>query len=221
MESYLNENFGDVKPKNSTEEALQRWRNLCWIVKNRKRRFRFTANLSKRFEAEAIRRSNQEKFRVAVLVSQAALQFLHGLNLASEYTVPEEVQAAGFQICADESGSIVEGHDVKKLKTHGGVQGIAEKLSTSVTNGIPTSEPLINARKEIYGINKFAETPPKGFWVFVWEALQDTTLMILGVCALVSLVVGIVMEGWPKGAHDGLGIVASILLVVFVTATSD
>nr|CAD1841363.1 unnamed protein product [Ananas comosus var. bracteatus] len=29
------------------------------------------------------------------------------------------------------------------------------------------------------------------------------------------------MEGWPKGAHDGLGIVASILLVVFVTATSD
>uniref|UniRef100_A0A6N2MP48 Calcium-transporting P-type ATPase N-terminal autoinhibitory domain-containing protein n=1 Tax=Salix viminalis TaxID=40686 RepID=A0A6N2MP48_SALVM len=55
MENYLNENFGDVKGKNSSEEALQRWRNLCWLVKNRKRRFRFTANLSKRFEAEAIR----------------------------------------------------------------------------------------------------------------------------------------------------------------------
>lgn len=59
MENYLNENFGDVKPKNSSEEALQRWRKLCWLVKNRKRRFRFTANLPKRFEAEAIRRSNQ------------------------------------------------------------------------------------------------------------------------------------------------------------------
>ncbi|KAG6728978.1 hypothetical protein I3842_01G004700 [Carya illinoinensis] len=47
------------------------------------------------------------------------------------------------------------------------------------------------------------------------------TLMILGVCAFVSLIVGITMEGWPKGAHDGLGIVSSILLVVFVTATSD
>lgn len=57
--------------------------------------------------------------------------------------------------------------------------------------------------------------------MFVWEALQDTTLIILAVCAFVSLVVGIAMEGWPKGAHDGLGIVASILLVVFVTATSD
>ncbi|GLT93581.1 hypothetical protein SLE2022_113700 [Rubroshorea leprosula] len=221
MESYLNENFGDVKPKNSSEEALQRWRKLCWIVKNKKRRFRFTANLPKRCEAEAIRRSNQEKFRVAVLVSQAALQFIQGLSLPSEYTVPEEVKAAGFQICADELGSIVEGHDVKKLKIHGGVEGIADKLSTSTTNGISISAPLINKRKEIYGINKFDETPPKGFWVFVWEALQDTTLMILGVCVLVSIIVGITMEGWPKGAHDGLGIVASILLVVFVTAATD
>ncbi|TYJ28801.1 hypothetical protein E1A91_A06G025600v1 [Gossypium mustelinum] len=45
--------------------------------------------------------------------------------------------------------------------------------------------------------------------------------MILAVCALVSLAVGITVEGWPKGAYDGLGIVLSILLVVFVTATSD
>ncbi|KAK8964468.1 Calcium-transporting ATPase 1, plasma membrane-type [Platanthera guangdongensis] len=45
--------------------------------------------------------------------------------------------------------------------------------------------------------------------------------MILAACACVSLVVGILMEGWPKGAHDGLGIMSSIFLVVFVTATSD
>ncbi|XP_061354251.1 calcium-transporting ATPase 1 isoform X1 [Gastrolobium bilobum] len=221
MESYLNENFGDVKAKNSSEEALQRWRKLCWLVKNRKRRFRFTANLSKRFEAEAIRRSNQEKFRVAVLVSQAALQFINGLKLSSEYIVPEEVKAAGFEICADELGSIVDGRDVKKLKIHDGVEGIANKVSTSVNDGISTSEHLLNLRKEIYGINKFNESPIRGFWVFVWEALQDTTLMILALCALISLVVGIIMEGWPKGAQDGIGIVASILLVVFVTATSD
>ncbi|EXB43803.1 Calcium-transporting ATPase 1 [Morus notabilis] len=221
MESYLNENFGDVKAKNSSEEALQRWRKLCWVVKNRKRRFRFTANLDKRNEAEAIRRSNQEKFRVAVLVSQAALQFIHGLTLTSEYTVPEEVKDAGFQICADELGSVVEGRDVKKLKIHGGVEGISSKVATSITSGISTSEELLSKRKEIYGINKFTESPVKGFLTFVWEALQDMTLMILAFCAFVSLVVGLATEGWPKGAHDGLGIVASILLVVFVTATSD
>ncbi|MQM14618.1 hypothetical protein Taro_047549 [Colocasia esculenta] len=221
MESYLNENFGGVKPKNSDEEALQRWRKVCGVVKNPKRRFRFTANLSKRSEAEAMKRSNQEKLRIVVLVSKAALQFIGGVNLSSDYTVPEEVKAAGFQICAEELGSIVEGHDVKSLKMHGGVEGIANKLSTSTTDGIATTEDTLKRRQEIYGINKFTEPELRSFWVFIWEALQDMTLIILAVCAFVSLVVGIGMEGWPKGAHDGLGIVASILLVVFVTATSD
>ncbi|KAG0521473.1 hypothetical protein BDA96_08G163700 [Sorghum bicolor] len=221
MESYLEERFGGVQAKNSSEEALRRWRRLCSVVKNPKRRFRFTANLEKRGEAEAIKHANHEKLRVAVLVSKAALQFLHGLSLRSEYVVPEEVKAAGFQICADELGSIVEGHDSKKLITHGGVDGIAEKLATSKTDGLSTADDSIKRRQDIYGVNKFTESEVRSFWVFVWEALQDTTLIILAVCAFVSLVVGIVMEGWPKGAHDGLGIVASILLVVFVTATSD
>nr|CAB3466334.1 unnamed protein product [Digitaria exilis] len=291
MESYLEERFGGVGPKNSSEEALRRWRRLCSVVKNPKRRFRFTANLEKRGEAEAIKHANHvrpplppslhpslprlsratslflrdprapsalrlrgsgpaasrrawppwwqiaavlhrragfseinaagEKLRVAVLVSKAALQFIQGLSLRSEYVVPEEVKAAGFQICADELGAIVEGHDSKKLIIHGGVDGIAEKLATSKTDGITTDEDSIKRRQDIYGINKFTESEVRCFWVFVWEALQDTTLIILAVCAFVSLVVGIAMEGWPKGAHDGLGIVASILLVVFVTATSD
>lgn len=59
MESYLNENFGGVKPKDTSEEVLQKWRGLCRVVKNPKRRFRFTANLSKRGEAAAMRRTNQ------------------------------------------------------------------------------------------------------------------------------------------------------------------
>lgn len=217
MESLLNDEFVEVKPKNSSDEALRRWRSLCWLVKNPKRRFRFTANLKKRSEAQALRRSNQEKLRVALLVSQAALQFIQGVS----YNPPDEVKSAGFEICADELGSIVENRNKKKLKDHGGVEGIIKKLSTSTRNGISTAEQLVNKRKDIYGVNRFIESPPKGFLVFVWEALHDMTLMILGVCAVVSLFVGILMEGWPKGAHDGLGIVASILLVVFVTATSD
>nr|POF25617.1 calcium-transporting atpase 2, plasma membrane-type [Quercus suber] len=210
----------EVKPKHSSEEALQKWRKLCGFVKNPKRRFRFTANLPKRYEAQAMRRTNQEKLRVAVLVSKAAFQFIQGVQ-PSDYTVPEEVKAAGFGICGEELGSIVEGHDLKKLNIHGGVAGIAEKLSTSTLDGLTTDSDLLNRRQEIFGINKFTESEGRSFLLFVWEALQDMTLMILGVCAFVSLLVGIVTEGWPKGAHDGLGIVASILLVVFVTATSD
>lgn len=220
MESLLKDDFVAVKPKHSSNETLQKWRDVCGLVKNPKRRFRFTANLSKRYEAAAMRKTNQEKLRIAVLVSKAAFQFIQGVQ-PSDYTVPEEVKSAGYEICADELGSIVEGHDLKKLKFHGDVDGIAEKICTSITNGLNTDTESLNRRVEIFGINKFTESQTRGFWVFVWEALQDMTLMILGVCAFVSLIVGIAMEGWPKGAHDGLGIVASILLVVFVTATSD
>ncbi|KAK4416330.1 Calcium-transporting ATPase 2, plasma membrane-type [Sesamum alatum] len=209
MESFLSDKW-DVKAKHTSEEALQRWRELCGVVKNPKRRFRFTANLTKRYEAAAMRKTNQEKLRIAVLVSKAAFQFIQ-----------DEVQAAGFQICADELESIVEGHDVKKLKFHGGVSGIADKLGANCTDGLSTDGEALNRRREIYGINKFQESEPQSFWTFVWEALHDMTLVILGVCAIVSLIVGILTEGWPKGAHDGLGIVASILLVVLVTATSD
>eukprot|EP01018_Ginkgo_biloba_P025145 Gb_06007 [translate_table: standard] len=222
MESYLNENFGGVKPKNSSEEALRRWRKLCSVVKNPKRRFRFTANLSKRSEAEAMKKTNQEKLKVALLVSKAAFQFIDaGLAISSDYKVPDEVKANGFGISADELASIVEGHDLKKLRSHGKIEGICEKLSTSVSDGITTDEDSLKCRQKVYGFNRFVEKPTRGFWVFVWEALQDLTLMILAVCAVVSLAVGISTEGWPKGAYDGLGIVLSILLVVFVTAISD
>ncbi|GJY38029.1 putative calcium-transporting ATPase [Tanacetum coccineum] len=198
MENYLNQNFHAVKSKHSSEEVLQKWRSLCHVVKNPKRRFRHTANLTKRNEAAAMRRAQ-----------------------SGDYNVPEEVRAAGFEICADEAGSLVEAHDLKKLKFHGGVEGLAEKLNTSTTNGLSIDNEGLASRQEVYGVNKFAESPQRSFWVFVWEALHDMTLMILAMCAFVSLVVGIATEGWPRGAHDGLGIVASILLVVFVTATSD
>eukprot|EP00252_Welwitschia_mirabilis_P022523 TRINITY_DN6111_c0_g1_i1.p1 TRINITY_DN6111_c0_g1~~TRINITY_DN6111_c0_g1_i1.p1 ORF type:complete len:1037 (-),score=213.98 TRINITY_DN6111_c0_g1_i1:60-3170(-) len=222
MESYLNENFGGVRSKNSSEEALRRWRKLCSVVKNKKRRFRFTANLSKRSEAEAMKKTTKEKLRVALLVSKAAFHFIDAAqSTTTEHEVPKEIKACGFGISADELASLVESHDLKRLTAHHGIEGISEKLSTSLTDGIVADEESLKKRQKLYGVNKFTEKPPRGFWMFVWEALQDMTLMILGVCAAVSLLVGICTEGWPKGAYDGLGIVMSILLVVFVTAISD
>ena len=105
------------------------------------------------------------------------------------------------------------------FKTHGGINGISRKIKTSLEDGI--SETEIETRQKLYGTNKHAEKPPRSFWMFVWDALHDLTLIILMVCAVVSLVVGLATKGWPKGIYDGLGIIFSILLVVLVTASSD
>ena len=58
MESLLCEKW-ELQPKHSSTEVLQRWRDLCGVVKNPKRRFRFTANIAKRHEAAQMRKTNQ------------------------------------------------------------------------------------------------------------------------------------------------------------------
>ncbi|KAK4488597.1 hypothetical protein RD792_004363 [Penstemon davidsonii] len=136
-----------------------------------------------------------------------------------KHKIPEEVTKAGFNIDPDELASIVRSHDIKRLESNGGLNGISTKLSVSLENGISLSE--IPIRQKIYGLNKFVEKPPRPFWMFVWDALQDLTLIILMVCAVVSVGVGIATEGWPKGMYDGIGIISCIFLVVIVTAISD
>ncbi|KAL2898342.1 putative calcium-transporting ATPase 11 plasma membrane-type [Bienertia sinuspersici] len=195
MEKYLRENF-EVDHKRPSEEALRRWRSSVWLVKNPRRRFRMVADLAKR--QEAARKPARKD---------------------TEYTVPEEAKKAGFNIHPDELSSIVRGHHLRDLKAHGGLDGIASKISASLKNGVSSTD--TKQRQTIFGLNRFVEKPCRTFWNFVWDALQDLTLIILMVCAVVSIGVGIATEGWPKGMYDGSGIILSILLVVMVTAISD
>ncbi|KAK9291104.1 hypothetical protein L1049_009291 [Liquidambar formosana] len=217
MEGYLKD--FDVQSKNTSEEALRKWRSAVGvIVKNPRRRFRMVADLVKRKEAEKKKLNIQEKIRVALYVQKAALHFIDAA-VRPEYKLSEEVIEAGFDIDPDELGSIVQGHDIKSLKIHEGVIGIARKVSVSLEDGVSSSS--IDSRKKIYGLNRYTEKPPKSFIMFVWEALQDLTLIILMVCAVVSIGVGLATEGLPKGMYDGLGIILSVFLVVIVTAISD
>ncbi|KAK4743338.1 hypothetical protein SAY87_001339 [Trapa incisa] len=217
MENLLRKDFS-LGHKNPSADALRRWRKAVTIVKNRRRRFRNVADLDKRSEAERKRRGIQEKIRVALYVQKAALQFIDAAG-PPDYRLSREITEAGFSIDPDELASVVRRHDMKRLNIHGGVEGIASKLAVNLEEGISPSS--ISERQKIYGLNQFTEKPARSFLTFVWEALQDLTLIILMVCAAVSIGVGIATEGWPSGMYDGLGILLSIFLVVTVTAISD
>ncbi|GMI77132.1 autoinhibited Ca2+-ATPase 11 [Hibiscus trionum] len=208
----------EVLPKNSSEAALRRWRKLVTIVRNPRRRFRMIANLEKRSEAEQQKLKIKEKIRVALIVQKAALQFIDAAG-PPDYKLTDEVREAKFGIEPDELAAIVHGHDKKRLKLHGGVEGIAEKVTVSLDEGVRSES--LSTRQKIYGFNQYTEKPPRNFWMFVWDALQDLTLIILMICAVTSIGVGLATEGWPKGVYDGAGILLSIILVVLVTAISD
>ncbi|XP_052172651.1 calcium-transporting ATPase 4, plasma membrane-type-like isoform X2 [Diospyros lotus] len=158
-----------------------------------------------------------EQLRVLLYVQKAAFKFIDAGGVG--YDLSEEARAAGFRIHPNELASFLRSHSFEGLEFIGGVKGVSAKVNVSLDEGVKSSE--LPIRQKIYGFNRYTEKPSKSFWMFVWEALHDITLIILIVCAVVSVGVGLATEGWPKGTYDGLGIILSILLVVIVTAVSD
>ncbi|KAL9319186.1 hypothetical protein ACSQ67_015703 [Phaseolus vulgaris] len=218
MSNLMNLKDFELSHKDRSIESLSKWRSAVWLVKNPRRRFRWVADLVKRKHAEDKLRKLQGTFRAIVHVERAAMQFMEAIAPA-EHKVSEKTRQAGFGIEPDDIASLVRGHDYKTYKRIGQVEGIIEKLGASVTDGVGRDS--IDTRQEIYGVNRYTEKPSKNFLMFVWEALHDLTLIILMVCALVSIAIGLPTEGWPKGVYDGVGIILSIFLVVTVTAISD
>ena len=136
-----------------------------------------------------------------------------------EHRLSEETRDAGFGIDPDVLASMVRGHDIIGLKVHGGVEGLARKVRVSLDEGVKSCD--IPMRQKIYGLNRYTEKPSRTFLMFAWDALLDLTLIILIICAVISIGVGLPTEGWPEGMYEGVGILVSIFLVVLVTAISD
>ncbi|XP_057748960.1 calcium-transporting ATPase 4, plasma membrane-type-like [Arachis stenosperma] len=222
MDNYLKE--FELEPKDRSIEALSRWRFAvsAWVIKNRRRRFRNVVDLVKLTLAEEKKKKIQHKLRsirVVVQVHRAKDLLKNAISSAVEYELSEKTRESGFRIEPDDIATLVSAHDLKNFKKIGRAEGIARKLSVSVNDGV--SQDSIHNRQQIYGLNRYTERPSKSFLMFVWEALHDLTLIILIVCALVSIAIGLPTEGWPKGVYDGLGIILSVFLVVTVTAISD
>lgn len=57
----------------------------------------------------------------------------------------------------------------------------------SFFSGLSGSQVDSEHRRETFGSNSIPPKPPKTFLQLVWEALQDITLIILEVAAIVSL----------------------------------
>ncbi|TVU20014.1 hypothetical protein EJB05_36200, partial [Eragrostis curvula] len=215
IDGYLHEHF-HIPAKNPPSEARLRWRRAVGlVVRNHRRRFGMFTPLHALDDSQ--RRKILGKVQVVINVHKAALHFIDGVKLF--HLSPEHIQE-GFCISPDELAALTSTREDSTIfKTHGGISGISRKIKASLEDGVRETE--ITMRQKLYGINQHAEKPPRSFWMFVWDALHDLTLIILMVCAMVSLVVGLATEGWPKGIYDGVGIILSILLVVLVTASSD
>lgn len=70
------------------------------------------------------------------------------------------------------------------------VSYVKDQLNSNSNNlfpGLSGSRADMQHRREVFGSNLIPPKPPKTFLTLVWEALQDVTLIILEVAAVVSL----------------------------------
>ncbi|KAJ8258659.1 hypothetical protein COCON_G00176710 [Conger conger] len=152
--------------------------------------------------------------------------------------------AAGFGCTVLDLRSLMElrGSEavVRIQEEHGDMEGLCKRLKTSPTEGLTGVAADLEKRREIYGKNLIPPKKPKTFLQLVWEALQDVTLIILEIAAMISLglsfyhppgegsescgsaAAGVEDEGEAEaGWIEGAAILLSVVCVVIVTAFND
>ncbi|XP_007030588.2 PREDICTED: calcium-transporting ATPase 12, plasma membrane-type [Theobroma cacao] len=116
---------------------------------------------------------------------------------------------------------MVREKNLENLRKLGGVKKIAVSLETDEKDGISGNEADLTHRMDVFGANRYQKPPIKSLLSFIFEAFKDTTIIILLVCAILSLGFGIKQHGVEDGWHDGGSIIFAVFLVVVISAVSN
>ncbi len=117
------------------------------------------------------------------------------------------------------------------LGKFGGLEKLAEAVKTDVEDGVPSAE--VEARRTMYGANEMPKRKSKTLLSMIWERCKDTTIIVLALCAGVSLGLGLAfpeeffdpdcqcVQVDSTGWVEGVAILVAVVLVVMVGAFQD
>ncbi|XP_023642765.1 putative calcium-transporting ATPase 13, plasma membrane-type [Capsella rubella] len=126
-----------------------------------------------------------------------------------------------FKIDTETLNDLVKNKNQEKLESLGGPNGLVSALKTNTRLGINEETEEIERRRLTFGSNTYTRQPSKSLFYFVVEAFKDLTILILLVCATLSLGFGIKEHGLKEGWYDGGSIYVAVFLVVAVSAVSN
>ncbi|XVE89874.1 hypothetical protein DITRI_Ditri20bG0030200 [Diplodiscus trichospermus] len=126
-------------------------------------------------------------------------------------------------LCVDQRtlAEVVTKKSRETLGKLGGVRQIAARLETDEKDGISGNDADLARRTDAFGANRYMKPPNKSFLSFIFEAFKDTTIIILLVCAILSLGLGIKQHGIKGGWYEGGSIIFAVFLVVAVSAVCN
>ena len=136
------------------------------------------------------------------------------------------MSAKSFDFTAKTLEECITDRNKDVVKTAGGVAGIAAKLKTDIKLGLSREQLSNEARKErqdAFGANEFEYPPPKTFLQLCSEAMNDVTVQILCIAAIISLGIGAGLNKHREeyGYLEGIAIVVVVCVVVFLQAYID
>ncbi|KAK4258021.1 hypothetical protein QN277_007533 [Acacia crassicarpa] len=148
------------------------------------------------------------------------------LSPSSSYTVIDLNTDHSFTVSQTTLTNLVKGKNVETLQTLGGVHGVASALRTDIQNGVKGGDgdddpDDVLRRRDAFGSNTYPKPPTTGFFHFVIEGFKDPTILILLVCAALSLGFGIKEKGIKEGWYEGGSIFVAVFLVIAVSSISN
>ncbi|MGH0124650.1 UNVERIFIED_CONTAM: hypothetical protein FKN15_036723 [Acipenser sinensis] len=103
----------------------------------------------------------------------------------------EASHAGGFGCSLEELRELMELRGPEALQkveeSYGDVYELCRRLNSSPTDGLSDNPSDLEKRKQVFGQNFIPPKKAKSFLALVWEALQDVTLIILEIAAIISL----------------------------------
>lgn len=122
-------------------------------------------------------------------------------------------------------------------QTYNGTQGLSYLLATNLQTGIPDTKGEIQIRTHQFGRNEIKAKKSKSLLTLAFEAVQDTTLIMLIICAIISIGLSFyhpeedTLDEEYRRPEDkintnlewveGVAIMIAVVVVVGVTAFND
>lgn len=141
---------------------------------------------------------------------------------AREEPLPQVTKGGPGSVSADELYQMNSEKSDDSLGEMGGIRGIAASLGVDLAQGVRDEADAGRLRAE-YGRNDFESPDPKSLFSLFLDQLQDPTLILLMVLALLSTILGsaIPEEREELGYVDGIAIWVAVLVVSGVGAVND
>ena len=92
-------------------------------------------------------------------------------------------------------------------------------MQVDAENGIDQSS--LESRIDHFGSNIFEQRDPKSFCELVFEALDDLTMQILSVCAVISFIINYFFEDPKYFWIEPLAIILAVAACTLVAAVND